>query len=254
MAALRGVLRAVALAFCVVEVAVEAALLRHRTPSASLLSQAGEGRGAAGVCAAGEPTDFAYSGCVKTSKLHDEVRYTGSRQVTVKDCFGFCQKKKGQQYFGVAKGNQCWCASLHEGSRVDFSKCDSPCAGNKNQMCGGIDTASVYVMFDCTAPTKEEIAEEAAKKEEEVMTSYSALDHQSCGQAADNKATINGGVTMIGSIDECKMACSKGTGAMECHGFTFEDDLSKCTFHYDVLDGEIKKSKKSKCLFKMLGF
>merc|ERR1719399_459310 len=99
-----------------------AALLLAGLATAAPLLNAGRRGGGSALA-----TDFRYSGCIKISSLHEEIEYTGSRLVTVNDCFAFCMKKPGKQYFGVSKGKRCWCAALHEGPRVEDSKCDYPC-------------------------------------------------------------------------------------------------------------------------------
>lgn len=202
--------------------------------------------------AGGKPTSYSYSGCFKVSKVHNEIVYSGARKVTPDGCFAFCQEKwtktVQQQFFGVAQGSKCWCGTLHEGAPME--NCKTPCAGDEKKMCGGSSTASIYVMYDCTPPTKEEIAEAKADKEAKILGAYASFTKQSCGQADGNKLNINGGPTFVGSVDECKKVCY---GSLECHGFTYDQSLTKCTFHPDVLDGKVKKGKKSSCFYKKLG-
>jgi len=200
--------------------------------------------------AGGKPTSYSKSGCFKISKIHDKLDYTGARAVTVDGCFAFCQAKhnKAMQFFGVQNGNKCFCASLHEGTPME--KCDTPCAGDKEVMCGGVETASMYVMFDCTPPTPEEVAASKAEAEAKVLNAYAAFKRQSCGKSEGNGLSVNGSPTLVGSVEECKHACYD---SLECHGFTYETAVTKCTFHNDVLDGSVKKNKKIDCFYKKLG-
>jgi len=131
-----------------------------------------------------------------------------------------------------------------------MEKCNVPCAGDKDVMCGGAETTDMYVMFDCTPPTKEEKAAAAAEAEAKVMNAYAAFKRQSCGNSKGNTLNIAGSPTKVGSVEECKHACYE---SLECHGFTYDTAVTKCTFHNDVLDGEVKKNKKIDCFYKKLG-
>jgi hypothetical protein len=131
-----------------------------------------------------------------------------------------------------------------------MKKCNTPCAGDKEIMCGGVDTVDMFVMFDCTPPTPEEIAATKAEKEAETLNSYAAFKRQTCGQSEGNTLKIAGSPTFVGSVDDCKKKCY---GSLECHGFTYESAVTKCSFHSDVLDGKVKKNKKIDCYYKKLG-
>jgi len=201
--------------------------------------------------AGGKPTAYSKSGCFKISKIHDKLEYTGARAVTVDGCFAYCQSKytKSMQFFGVQNGNTCFSASLHEGTPM--KKCTTPCAGDKEVMCGGVETVDMYVMFDCTPPTAEEKATAAREAKASVMNAYAAFKRQTCGKSKENTVKINGSPTLVGSVEDCKNACYK---SLECHGFTYEAAVTKCSFHPDVLDGKVTKNKKIDCFYKKLGF
>ncbi|KAI6784628.1 uncharacterized protein J7T54_006673 [Emericellopsis cladophorae] len=48
-------------------------------------------------------------------------------------------------FAGVKDGNQCWCSPFVGGeSSSDQTKCDKPCSGNKEQICGGEDYINVF--------------------------------------------------------------------------------------------------------------
>merc|ERR1719265_2942958 len=85
-----------------------------------------------------------------------------------------------------------------------------------------------------------------------ILNAYGSFKDESCGQAEKNQVEVGGAVKLAGSVDECKMKCSTATGSQECHGFTFDSQLGQCTFHYDVVSGEVKKAEKFTCFFKNL--
>lgn len=97
----------------------------------------------------------------------------------------------------------------------------------------------------------EEAAEVAAAERDVLLRSYGAFSRQSCGQASGNELKIGGVSTLLGSLDRCKLACWNGIGSMECHGFTYDKKASKCTFHYDVLNGAVTKGQELDCYFKI---
>jgi len=133
------------------------------------------------------------------------------------------------------------------GGQQVHTKCD----GNDMQMCGGIDATNVFVMFDCTEATEEERAAETASQNAELISSYGSFTEQTCGGAEDNNAEVNREETLIGSVDDCKLACWQGSGAETCHGFTYDEDQTRCSFHKDVLDGPVEQKVRTTCYFKM---
>merc|ERR1719456_645927 len=209
------------------------------------------------ACSTGKPTGFTASGCWKTTSVKDRIDYEGVRKMSPDECFGFCAEKKGMQFFGTWKGEKCWCATLHDGAKSEGgSACDYPCTGAKDKMCGGIEAANVYVMYDCTPPTEEEKKAKAAKDRKDIMDGYASFEGQTCGGAEGNKLKVSQpdsvelSDTQVGSVEDCKMACHN---SMQCHGFTYEEGMQKCSFKYDVTDGEVKKGNKIKCYWKKLG-
>merc|ERR1719343_1005485 len=73
---------------------------------------------------------------------------------------------------------------------------------------------------------------------------YLVRKFESCGQAEGNVVHIDGSTTMVASPEKCKEACWLGYGAKTCHGFTYDKQTSKCTFHWDALKGKrIKKAQ-----------
>lgn len=201
----------------------------------------------------GVPTHYEASGCKKVNKVYDKIDNTaGSTSMSVSRCFAFCSSRKGVSYFGIAEGNKCWCGAAFDGADTDSSNCDKNCPGNPDQKCGGIIGTNVYVMIDCTNATAAEKAQEQHEKTQALLSSYGSWNGETCGQASDNVLQIDDKGSISGKLDTCKLACWLGKNAEQCHGFTYDSLQSKCTFHYDVSAGDVKKSKTSACYFKMV--
>jgi antitoxin component of RelBE/YafQ-DinJ toxin-antitoxin module len=185
-----------------------------------------------------QPTDFVSDRCVHAdTEYHHAVR-KDALGMTPMNCFAACSMQRGMRYFGIANGDTCWCADHIKASETNFESCNRPCPGDESQTCGGTGAiSSVSVMFDCQGNTAEQDADIAAEKRQKILSSYTSLAGQTCGQADDNQVQINGAPTQVGSVEECMMECMGGKGAVSCHGFTFDKVLSKCTFHYDVFSG-----------------
>lgn len=91
---------------------------------------------------------FEYIGCfvdkleIKDRDMRDS--YTTSDSMTPLQCEESCAAAQFP-YFAVQYGNECWC-SLSYGSHgpADEAKCDRPCGGAANTMCGGTLFNSVY--------------------------------------------------------------------------------------------------------------
>lgn len=200
----------------------------------------------------GTPTHYEATGCKKVKKVYHEVQNSyGSSSMSVSRCFAFCGKRKGLSYFGLTGGNECWCGAAIDATPMDASHCDTPCPGYAMDMCGGIVGTSVYQMIDCTKATKEEIAQEKAEKTKALLSSYGSFSDETCGQDKDNVVKLDNKGFISGKVDTCKLACWNAKGADVCHGFTYDEITSKCTFHYDVTAGPVTKNPKAACYFKM---
>jgi len=200
----------------------------------------------------GVPTHYEPSGCKMVRKSYSKVTNTmGSTQMSISRCFGFCSKRKGLSYFGLTNGNECFCAAAIDASPLTKDKCDKPCPGNSQDMCGGFQSTNVYNMIDCTAATTAEKAQEAADEKKALISSYGAFNGETCGQDTDNVLQLDSKGFLSGSVDTCKIACWEGKGAENCHGFTYDSTMSKCTFHYDVVAGSVKKDANAACYFKV---
>jgi len=63
-------------------------------------------------------------------------------------------------FAGVKDGNQCWCSPFVGGeSTRDEEKCDKPCSGNKEQICGGKDYINVFEPVTTSASQSETTTE-----------------------------------------------------------------------------------------------
>jgi len=164
-------------------------------------------------------------------------------------------------FFAIAEGSKCFCGPFIEGTSVDDAKCATACSGDQEAGCGGPlgssgTYANLYIMYDCAENTEEEQQQIEEEKWQHSLDSYAVLAGQSCGQAIDNTVEVgneDAKETFVGSVDECKMMCLHSLGSVECHGFTYDKVFQKCTFHPDVMHGEITKTDKQDCYFKKLG-
>lgn len=72
----------------------------------------------------------------------------GDSALDIAGCENSCWKASVNNtvlYAGVKVGNQCWCSSFIGGeSASDQGKCNRPCSGNKNQICGGDKYINVF--------------------------------------------------------------------------------------------------------------
>jgi hypothetical protein len=205
-----------------------------------------------------QPTDYVADRCMDAVEQYQYPEKTDSLGMSAEKCFAVCSMKRGMRYFGIADGKICWCAESIKAREVSFNSCDRPCPGKDTEMCGGTGAVSnVYVTFDC-AHTSDEDVEIAREKRDRIVSSYSTLGGQTCGQADGNQVSIDVGghdvPTLVGTPEECMIACMGGKGSIGCHGFTYDKALQRCLFHYDVLDGPSTHGKDVTCYFKKLGF
>ncbi|PTB34755.1 hypothetical protein M441DRAFT_74832 [Trichoderma asperellum CBS 433.97] len=72
----------------------------------------------------------------------------GDSALDIAGCENSCWKASVNNtvlYAGVKAVNQCWCSSFIGGeSASDQGKCNRPCSGNKNQICGGDKYINVF--------------------------------------------------------------------------------------------------------------
>lgn len=194
------------------------------------------------------PTDFVYSSCLKVHNIEDGHP---SSSMVPRTCFMHCAEENGAKYFGITKGGVCFCWDQKHGEEVSGKQCNAKCSGNLRETCGGDETASVFTMIDCKKTPELHLASARARK---LASLYESREGESCGQAKNNLCELNGSSRMLGTIDECKLACWDGKGADGCDGFTYNKVLKRCTFYKDVLDGETRKKDGLQCFFKKIGY
>lgn len=66
-----------------------------------------------------------------------------------KVCFNFCRTVKDAQFFGLFRGDQCYCAPYYVQTEGDMSTCDMPCEGDSSTTCGGSSKQNLYEMHTC---------------------------------------------------------------------------------------------------------
>ncbi|KAG5982747.1 hypothetical protein E4U55_001440 [Claviceps digitariae] len=89
---------------------------------------------------------FQYAGCFKDTSIrvmNGKVRPNLGR-ISNKNCVAYC-KRAGFILAGTEYGGQCYCGNELLGSeRIDDSKCNIACEGDKTSICGGSWALSVY--------------------------------------------------------------------------------------------------------------
>eukprot|EP00451_Oxyrrhis_marina_P003474 CAMPEP_0204273922 /NCGR_PEP_ID=MMETSP0468-20130131/24653_1 /ASSEMBLY_ACC=CAM_ASM_000383 /TAXON_ID=2969 /ORGANISM="Oxyrrhis marina" /LENGTH=254 /DNA_ID=CAMNT_0051250049 /DNA_START=27 /DNA_END=791 /DNA_ORIENTATION=+ len=209
-------------------------------------------------CALGMPTHFNPVGCVEISEVVEKIETTDHNN-NVDKCFLFCNAKAGMDYFGVS-GSTCWCGHFYRGAEVARGKesvvCDARCPGRPKETCGGEAAANVYRMIECVhgvegEKRKQQEEEAYAKaKRQHLLDAFVLHDGMTCGQDEEAKIQVHGSETLVGSEDECKLAC---WDAYKCGGFTYDRDMSRCIFLFDTLSGERKEGRTNACYTKQVG-
>lgn len=100
------------------------------------------------------PTSWRARGCypdddpdypVPETMISDEA---GDPSLDIASCENSCWEASVNRtvlYAGVKHGNQCWCSSFIGGeSTRDQEKCDMPCSGDEDEVCGGKDHINVF--------------------------------------------------------------------------------------------------------------
>lgn len=68
---------------------------------------------------------------------------TADNAMTVEKCVDYCVSQ-GNAYAGTQFANECYCGNTAPPAARMGAKCDTPCAGNANEVCGGALRLSVY--------------------------------------------------------------------------------------------------------------
>ncbi|ROT40395.1 WSC-domain-containing protein [Sodiomyces alkalinus F11] len=92
-----------------------------------------------------EYAPFEYSGCYADADGNSLVYRSSetSDDMTVEKCSAICKGNgfahSGLKYYGI-----CYCGNVIEGAQLDESQCSHPCNGDRDQVCGGDNSLSVY--------------------------------------------------------------------------------------------------------------
>jgi len=102
------------------------------------------------------PTGDFHVGCFYDTQLEhrrwydEEVPKEDRLPMTPDLCYAFCSKVSGVQYFGVTRGDRCYCTPFFHNTGMNaHGDCDLPCVGDQTRMCGGMERSDVYVLHDC---------------------------------------------------------------------------------------------------------
>jgi len=194
-------------------------------------------------------TDFRYASCRRTEQEVQNA-YTSPMGMSHMLCFQHCHNTPGMHYFAVSEA-RCYCSELPMGSEVSSDNCDAKCVGDPEENCGGVaNAASVYLMMDCTPPTKSEKLQEEADEATELIGAYSRFAGESCGGGDKDLVEVGGSTSMSGTVDDCKLACWKKEGSSKCHGFTFDQVKGECEFHAGVIGDSVTRKPSLTCYFK----
>jgi len=219
-----------------------------------------------------KPNEFTEVGCFEPTAVAGKVEYSGAREITPESCFAFCQSVAGAEdpllavqhrtrYFAIEGGSKgCWCGTTYSGSNATgCEKCARPAGGalsSESAGCGRPGAASVYLMHFCAQTAadleaaRNESALEAAAADQSNRKLFAVLRKaQSCSTVHTVKAGKPKAETLVGSLDECKLACG---AEVNCAMFTYEDDTSRCLFA-DSLGAEAKNDTTKTCWGKIFG-
>ena len=103
--------------------------------------------------ATGLPTGWKYDGCYTEGINGRALSYqqAGGSTNTIESCINTCITA-GYSVAGLEYSSQCFCDDyLYNGAApADASKCNMPCSGNANEICGAGDILSIYNMGNLT--------------------------------------------------------------------------------------------------------
>eukprot|EP00747_Dinoflagellata_sp_TGD_P075466 gnl/TRDRNA2_/TRDRNA2_158748_c0_seq3.p1 gnl/TRDRNA2_/TRDRNA2_158748_c0~~gnl/TRDRNA2_/TRDRNA2_158748_c0_seq3.p1 ORF type:complete len:231 (+),score=27.46 gnl/TRDRNA2_/TRDRNA2_158748_c0_seq3:96-788(+) len=91
-------------------------------------------------------TTYVYDRCANLKKPVPHMKNTHNNKMNLEACHDFCLAHKSF-YFFVTAGTQCFCSDQYK-MLIDSTPetCNVPCAGNDEQICGGKDEVSVYIV------------------------------------------------------------------------------------------------------------
>lgn len=104
----------------------------------------------------------------------------GDAALTISKCQDTCYRARFE-FAGVKDGKECWCSSFVEGERTrNETDCNTPCSGDKNEMCGSKDLINVFATDSgTTGEANEQTSTEAdatTKVESEVVSGTTKVE------------------------------------------------------------------------------
>ncbi|KAH7025074.1 uncharacterized protein B0I36DRAFT_353239 [Microdochium trichocladiopsis] len=92
------------------------------------------------------PGNWTYQYCWTDVGRTIDTAYSTSKKMTIESCLAYCEQQE-LPFAGVEYYNQCFCGlQLAPGARQQSSNssCNTPCAGNSRQPCGGADRLTLF--------------------------------------------------------------------------------------------------------------
>ncbi|KAF5573947.1 WSC domain-containing protein [Fusarium pseudoanthophilum] len=92
---------------------------------------------------------FRYLGCAKDTygSRSLNMAQTSADNMTIESCLDYCEHQ-GYLFAGLEYGRECYCGNAVDKNKLpvkgQLGKCEMPCAGNKEQVCGGPGALSLY--------------------------------------------------------------------------------------------------------------
>ena len=164
-----------------------------------------------------------YLGCYTDSKNRDLAGFTfSSPKMTPKLCQDTC-RQRGFSYAGVQYYRQCFCGNSY-GKLGKSNKCNTPCAGNSKEICGGSWANSVYdtSFIGCYRDSKtRDLAgfrfSSPRMTKKLCMDSCRKKGFQYAGLQYSNQCFCGNSYGKLGKSNNCNMPCS-GNSQEICGG------------------------------------
>jgi len=122
---------------------------------------------------------YKYIGCYVTENPEEDYVKSDSpvSAMTIHKCYTYCHGKENDnpklagklQFFLLKNGKECRCLHyiIKNPSGNSQANCKEKCQGKSNEICGGPQNDSVYVMMDCAILPPSESEKVAAKQMKE---------------------------------------------------------------------------------------
>jgi hypothetical protein len=105
-----------------------------------------------------ENAGFTARGNVSIVRYEDHVGREDMELMTGRVCFNFCRSVPNMTFFGLIHGRHCYCMPyFFKDGKGGQGTCDLGCEGDTSEICGGLETTSVYAMHNC-ANTEEDLS------------------------------------------------------------------------------------------------